>query len=95
MIIQGARIQGRRFNDAINLSVTTSEDGLMLLAESVLFTRATAQGKPIEEMQPDFGHLVRLANDGYERAEKSSKILTEVSGRFKEVSANGLSVMTY
>ncbi|KAF9451816.1 hypothetical protein P691DRAFT_772774 [Macrolepiota fuliginosa MF-IS2] len=85
MVIQGARIQGQRFNDAIDLSVTTSEDGLMLLAESVLFSRATAQGKPIGEMQPDFGSLVRLANDGYERAAKSSRILSEVSGRFREL----------
>lgn len=84
-MIKGVQIQGRRFSEAIDLSVATSGDGLMLLAEGVLFTRAATQGKPMGEMQPDFGKLIKRANDGCEGVEQSSKILGEVSGKYREV----------
>lgn len=86
VLIKGVQIQGCRFSEAIDLSRNTSEDGLKLLGQSVLFARARANGKPIEDMQPDFGSLVRLASDGCEGSEKSMKILGEVYGRFREVS---------
>lgn len=84
-MIKGVQIQGGRFSEAIDLSVATSSDGLMLLAEGVLFTRATTQGKPMGEMQPDFGNLIRRANDGCEGVEQSVKILGEVAEKYREV----------
>jgi hypothetical protein len=94
-LIKSVHIQSAHFNHAISLSTnintcttttTSTDNGLQLLASSALFVRAiTSKVRPIEEMQPDFGELVRLADEECERLLRAEEILGVVARRFREV----------
>ncbi|KAF5348608.1 hypothetical protein D9756_009575 [Leucocoprinus leucothites] len=86
VVIGAVVLQSQRFKEAINLSATTSQHGLQLSAEGTLFAKTVAKGKRFEEMQRDFGNLVKLASEGFEQLDESSEILYHVSGKFRELS---------
>lgn len=78
VVIGAVVLQSQRFKEAINLSATTSQHGLQLSAEGTLFAKTVAKGKRFEEMQRDFGNLVKLASEGFEQLDESSEILYHV-----------------
>ncbi|KAJ3571528.1 hypothetical protein NP233_g3709 [Leucocoprinus birnbaumii] len=86
VIITGVVLQSQRFKQAIDLSLSANatKNGLNSLTKGAVYIKEVARGRLVEEV-PDFAKLAWIADEGFDRLEKSSAMLGRISERLEEV----------
>jgi hypothetical protein len=77
-IVKAFQLQGRKFATAVDLSVKTSRDGIILAVDSLTFLSAIEDSRNEGDVMSYFRGLLEIARNSFNKASKCEQDFREI-----------------